>query len=103
MDTFSVVFNHGGEFISEDNKRIYRGGVQTVVSGLKIEQWNMLKIENLVKGWGMQKILLEFGLHYKVVSMMDNFLKWRMMIVHMRLQYMLVIRVVKCMWNIMYM
>jgi hypothetical protein len=48
--TFSVVFHHGGHFVREDSNAFYRGGVQTVVSGETVDDWNMSKIQNLVKG-----------------------------------------------------
>ena len=35
--TFTAVFHHGGELVTENNKKFYRGGVQTIVSGEKLE------------------------------------------------------------------
>jgi hypothetical protein len=36
-NSFSIVFNHGGEFIKEKDKVFYRGGKQTVVNWEKLD------------------------------------------------------------------
>ncbi|KAK2409855.1 hypothetical protein QL285_045255 [Trifolium repens] len=54
-NTFSVVFNHGGEFVREDNNMFYRGGVQTVISNENDDEWCKAHLINLVMGWGYEK------------------------------------------------
>jgi hypothetical protein len=50
---FTAVFHHGGELVTENNKRFYRGGVQTIVSGEKLDDWcSKYHVYNLVRGWG---------------------------------------------------
>ncbi|KAK2457356.1 hypothetical protein QL285_004634 [Trifolium repens] len=52
-EIFTAVFHHGGELVTENNKRLYRGGVQTIVSGEKLEDWSSkYHVYNLVRGWG---------------------------------------------------
>jgi hypothetical protein len=52
-EIFTAVFHHGGELVTENNKRFYRGGVQTIVSGEKLEDWSSkYHVYNLVRGWG---------------------------------------------------
>jgi hypothetical protein len=52
-ETFNVVFHHGGEFFKENDSLIYRGGVQTVVSGEKMSNWsNKSHVFGIVMGWG---------------------------------------------------
>ncbi|KAK2446568.1 hypothetical protein QL285_017358 [Trifolium repens] len=51
--TFTAVFHHGSELVTENNKKFYRGGVQTIVSGEKLEDWcSKYHVYNLVRGWG---------------------------------------------------
>ena len=40
MGLFDVVFHHGGEFV-RDKRVFYRGGVQTIVSGLEGNNWGV--------------------------------------------------------------
>ncbi|KAK2437389.1 hypothetical protein QL285_022287 [Trifolium repens] len=54
-NTFSVVFNHGGEFVREDNNMFYRGGVQTVISNENADEWCKAHLINLVMGLGYEK------------------------------------------------
>ncbi|KAK2441280.1 hypothetical protein QL285_012599 [Trifolium repens] len=52
-ETFNAVFHHGGEFLKENNSLIYRGEVQTVVSGEKLDNWcNKSHVLGIVMGWG---------------------------------------------------
>jgi len=51
---FDVVFHHGGEFV-RDKRVFYRGGVQTIVSGLEGNNWGVNDIENTVASWGYEK------------------------------------------------
>ncbi|KAK2395024.1 hypothetical protein QL285_056790 [Trifolium repens] len=52
-ELFNVVFHHGGEFFKENDSLIYRGGVQTVVSGEKMSNWsNKSHVFGIVMGWG---------------------------------------------------
>jgi len=51
---FDVVFHHGGEFV-KDKHMFYRGGVQTVLSGIKGNNWDVSDIENIVASWRYQK------------------------------------------------
>jgi hypothetical protein len=50
---FTVVFNHRGEFVKENNTVIYRTGVQTLVTSETVDEWNMSYLRKLVMGWGM--------------------------------------------------
>jgi hypothetical protein len=55
-ETFNVFFHHGGEFLKENNSLIYRGGVQTVVSGEKLDNWcNKSHVLGIVMGWGYKE------------------------------------------------
>jgi hypothetical protein len=50
---FCIVFHHRGEFVNDNNSRFYRGGVQTIVNGQKMDEWNHKShVMNIVKGWG---------------------------------------------------
>jgi hypothetical protein len=52
-ELFNVVFHHGGEFFKENNSLIYRSGVQTVVSGVNLNNWcNKSHVLGIVMGWG---------------------------------------------------
>ena len=52
-ELFNVVFHHGGEFFKENDSLIYRGGVQTVVSAEKMNNWsNKSHVFGIVMGWG---------------------------------------------------
>ncbi|KAK2456777.1 hypothetical protein QL285_004115 [Trifolium repens] len=50
-EIFTTIFHHGCELVNENNKRFYRGGVQTIVSGEKLEDWSKSHVFNLVRGW----------------------------------------------------
>jgi hypothetical protein len=52
---FPVVFNHGCEFVRENNNVFYRGGDQTVVSNQKVDEWSKSHLMNLVMGWGCEE------------------------------------------------
>jgi len=54
MALFDVVIHHGGEFV-RDKRVFYRGGVQTIVSGLEGNNWGVSDIENIVTSWGYEK------------------------------------------------
>jgi hypothetical protein len=45
---FTIVFNHGGEFVRENNNVFYKGGDQTIVNGQKLDEWSMSHVINLV-------------------------------------------------------
>jgi hypothetical protein len=47
---FTVVFNHRGELVKENNTIIYRTGVQTVVTSENVDEWNMSYLRKLVMG-----------------------------------------------------
>ena len=52
-EIFTAISHHGGELVNENNKRFYRGGVQTIVSGEKLDDWcSKYHVYNLVRGWG---------------------------------------------------
>jgi hypothetical protein len=39
--------------VNDNNSRFYRGGVQTIVNGQKMDEWNHKShVMNIVKGWG---------------------------------------------------
>jgi hypothetical protein len=47
---FSIVFHHRGEFVNDNNSRFYRGGVQTIANGKKLDEWNKSHVMNIVRG-----------------------------------------------------
>jgi hypothetical protein len=64
---FTAVFHHGGELVNENNTRFYRGRVQTLVSGEKLDDWTKSHVFNLVRGWEYAKN------SFRLRSIFDNY------------------------------
>ncbi|XP_058781430.1 uncharacterized protein LOC131655613 [Vicia villosa] len=55
-DEFSAVIQYGGEFVFlNDGRTIYRGGMSSLVSGLRLEEFTLDSIHRLVMGWGYRE------------------------------------------------
>jgi hypothetical protein len=72
-NSFSIVFNHGGEFMKEKDKVIYRGGKQTVVDGEKLDNWTRSHVHSLIMGWGYEKG--SFKVYRRCMEGDDSFVK----------------------------
>ncbi|KAI5434587.1 hypothetical protein KIW84_021427 [Lathyrus oleraceus] len=72
MQHFNVSFHHGGEFILvKQNDIIYRGGVDTHVSGQHINKWTIGSIRTLVNMWGYKEGT--YRLWTKIMEMDEGF------------------------------
>ncbi|XP_058749183.1 uncharacterized protein LOC131622170 [Vicia villosa] len=55
-DKFSAVLQYGGEFVFlNDGRTIYRGGMSSLVSELRLEEFTLDSIHRLVMGWGYRE------------------------------------------------
>ncbi|XP_058751316.1 uncharacterized protein LOC131624382 [Vicia villosa] len=72
MHLISVVFHHGGEFVSmSDGVMIYRGGVTTHVTDIHIDNFTMVCVKKLLNEWGYNEGT--FRVWTKVVEIDPNF------------------------------
>ncbi|XP_058748392.1 uncharacterized protein LOC131621369 [Vicia villosa] len=72
MHLISVVFHHGGEFVSmSDGVMIYRGGVATHVNDIHIDNFTMVCVKKLLNEWGYNEGT--FRVWTKVVEIDPNF------------------------------
>ncbi|CAK8575777.1 unnamed protein product [Lathyrus sativus] len=56
MQHFNATFHHGGEFVMvNQNEIIYKGGVDSNMSGLHIENWTIDSVHKMVNRWGYKK------------------------------------------------
>src|ERR1044072_7405599 len=55
-DKFNAVLQYGGEFVLlNDGAMIYRGGMSSLVSELRLDDFSMGSIHSLLTGWGYKE------------------------------------------------